>query len=583
MKNAGIRVSLLIGLLLVIHHVDLFSADYSYGKIFRMTVNSQKEFEKIPSTIYSYAKEGYKDIRLIVSKGIYYYDEGTFTLKGFNFPEVSVTIQGEEAIIIPKGNDYKNGDDFSKKITPNTVFIADDFSVVDLYSDMYQAVEIIEVIDEKTGLCRIKGNSVITGNAEGMFITIPQWYKAHTYRVTDIKDGYIYFSVDNLSKDKWNRYSVNYDYTLHKDLPRFRLFNAGDGLMSIKNNKMILSKQYDMVHSCGKCSFLRIWNSTFKRFSLSGFHFIGNCYNGSTNALIDFKESTSTEFAIFNCEFTGIKSQLMLIQKTNNVCFKLNVVQNCYGFGIASYNGCANTAIIGNVFHNNGRDFQQDYSVCCMGENYYIANNKFYDFPYSAIRVGLHYQQDHNHKCNGIVEKNELYYTRDFFNDYKKHTLMDGGAIYVGTVNDGAVIRYNYIHDYIGMEGNRGIFCDDGAGNVEIYENVVTNVPNCYAIESRRVQSMDKNFEYTNRNVVIRDNIIEGNYRFEARDESCILGDNVIVNPTDSCLVKVMTTEGTDIVLDKVKRNKAGKIKLTRKQKRLARKSIPFGEVKKWL
>lgn len=547
-----------------------------------IVVNSQQDFSSIPSLIANASKEGYKKIRVSVQQGKYYFDEGLFTFKNFNVPDLEVSIEGRNSVIYPLGKTYRNGDLFEREISPNIVLVADDDSAIDLYSEMRQTSEIIEVVDEKSGLCRMKAAEEINGGTDGMYITIPQWYRAYTYKVTDYSDGYIFFVCNNLSKDKWNRYSINYDYTLHKDLPRYRLFNES-GAVTVKSKRIWIDSEFKSVYSCEKCAFLRVWNSRFKSFSIEGFSFVGNCYTGSINCLLDFNGSDADAFVVKNCSFKAIKSQLMKIVNTGNVSFVGNTVEGCYGFGISSSNGSPNTVVTNNVFHDNGKDLQQDFSVSCGGADYYIANNTFYNFPYSAIRVGLHYQQEHKQKCNGIIERNELYYTKVFYENYWKHTLMDGGAIYVGTVNDGAIIRNNYIHDYIGMEGNRGIFCDDGAGNVEITGNVVVGTYNYYAIDSRRVVTMDKNYSDANRNVVIRNNVVEGKYLIEGRNNSCRVEANCVVNPVDSCKISGVRVVKNDFNLGAIKYKWNGRLQLTRKQRRIIKKNTPYQELKEWL
>jgi len=115
---------------------------------------------------------------------------------------------------------------------------------------------------------------------------------------------------------------------------------------------------------------------------------------------------------------------------------------------------------------------------------------------------------------------------------------MDGGAIYVWTKNDGTIIRTNYIHGFSGIGGNRGIFCDDGAYNVQIYGNVITGIANSYCIESRRVASVEDvqtkgtGIDKSNVNVQIRDNIIDGSILFignEGLNNGCELGINYVL------------------------------------------------------
>ena len=141
-----------------------------------------------------------------------------------------------------------------------------------------------------------------------------------------------------------------------------------------------------------------------------------------------------------------------------------------------------------------------------------IARNTFRDFAYGAIGIGEHYG-DNKVFVSGVVENNEMYYTESYFSNYKKHTLMDSGVIYFWTQNDSAIIRGNYIHDYIGMKDNRGVFCDDGASNLTITDNIIMNIANCYSIESRLVKDHRKDF-HNNENNLIENNIVNNGILF---------------------------------------------------------------------
>ena len=107
----------------------------------------------------------------------------------------------------------------------------------------------------------------------------------------------------------------------------------------------------------------------------------------------------------------------------------------------------------------------------------------------------------------------------DYFSDFPAHTLMDSGAIYVTTQNDRTIIRDNYIHDYIGMRDNRGIFLDDGASHVIVINNTIERVPHGWSIDSRLVKEVEtmpgSKVRQVNVGNLIHDNHVDGKIRFE--------------------------------------------------------------------
>ncbi|MBR1543173.1 MAG: hypothetical protein IJ628_11260 [Bacteroidaceae bacterium] len=109
---------------------------------------------------------------------------------------------------------------------------------------------------------------------------------------------------------------------------------------------------------------------------------------------------------------------------------------------------------------------------------------------------------------------------------------MDSGAIYTWTQNDGIIIRYNYIHDYTGAGDNRGIFCDDGSGNLSIYGNAVLNTPNSYSIDSRRAKDQKAGLRNNNRNFMAY-NVVDNGVRFmgySLEERHCRKGSNLVLS-----------------------------------------------------
>ena len=134
-------------------------------------------------------------------------------------------------------------------------------------------------------------------------------------------------------------------------------------------------------------------------------------------------------------------------------------------------------------------------------------------------------------RCSSVIEDNEIYQTPEF-RKAPSRTLMDSGAIYLGTISQGQVVRNNYIHDIVGATDNRGIFLDDGAVHAEVYGNLVIGIANSYCIDSRRTRWVETHprtrIDRVNVDNYIGENWVDGPVRFETRggNDGCRKGRN---------------------------------------------------------
>ena len=160
-----------------------------------------------------------------------------------------------------------------------------------------------------------------------------------------------------------------------------------------------------------------------------------------------------------------------------------------------------------------------------------IARNRFVDFSYCAVLSGIHYTETMSDRCSSLIEDNEMYQTPEFRKSPSR-TLMDSGAIYLGTISQGQVVRNNYIHDIVGATDNRGIFLDDGAVHAEVYGNLVVGIANSYCIDSRRTRWVETHprtrIDRVNVDNYIGENWVDGPVRFETRggNDGCRKGRN---------------------------------------------------------
>ena len=210
-----------------------------------------------------------------------------------------------------------------------------------------------------------------------------------------------------------------------------------------------------------------------------------------------------------------------------------------------------------------GKRMSNTPCVRCQGTDYRVSDNVFLNFGYGGISTGVWYKSKMKHPCSGVIENNELSYNQDYLDHIDNFGIMDGGAIYIATKNAGSIIRNNYIHDFSGMKSNRGIFCDDGASNIEMYGNFITGIANSRCIDARRAAKIEcpstpeSDIDRANVNIIIRDNVVDGGIRFEAHegpDNGCVKGANYILPAKDGSIPRMIVDhvadQKEDVLLD---------------------------------
>ena len=441
-----------------------------------------------------------------------------------------------------EGGVYSNDDIFTDDITMAESFVTSNGTDYNSWSKVQRASSNhIEVIDETNMKCRLNvtGLSYIKDKSETecsrMYIWIPQWYYSKAYKVDKIESGYIYFTTTSL-------YDINYDYYYGKVSElRFRVSNNPDvrGDILISDGHIYLPDGVEKVKHAKSDRLLEIYNCKLKAISFKGFKIYGNTkkdvpyypdYNDSKQ-LIDIKNLKNNIFIIENCEFKSIQTRVINMISTNNVEIKSCIFEDCYSYGVFQDRASRVFSIHDCTFHNVNKRINNTIAIFCRGADFHVYDNVISDFGSCAIAAGIWYgHPDVSLNCNGVIERNEVFYTQPYFESADEHNIMDTGAIYLYTQTNSTIIRYNHVHHYTGAADNRGIFCDDGAKNFQIYGNTVTNLTNCYSIDSRRVVGYDSQFGGLNVNNVIRDNIVDRTIRFEGNEmlnNGCIFEDNI--------------------------------------------------------
>ena len=493
---------------------------------YKIRVTNQQEFGVLNTSIHKAAKGGYTKIKVDFKLGTYFFKEKHLTIGDIRNSKLTLTFNGNGAVIVPAGRDAMSTVTIPDYDYHASVIDLSNNGFVNVWSELQYADADVEVLNPTTKACRLKCSGLTSHKAsESVYIMITAWCRSYYYKIERIEAPYIYFTADNLAAGiGWSSvrkgYNVNNDWICRGVKPRYRLCN----LEPMNKGK---------VHVCEAQTFLTdVWGQ-LQRLDVNGFVFLGNKMigdeNSSASSLLVLNNVKAEEISVTNCRFIGQNSRVIAISKTANVRIENNYFGHNFQGGIVSYNSSTDTRIVGNEFEYNGEDQSASRCVTCSGTNYYVAENTFRNFGYCAISVGVPYASTKENESRGVVENNMLRYDDDWSTEGWKHNIMDGGAIYLWTQNDGAVIRYNRIDGYSGASDNRGIFCDDGAFGFEIYGNTVTNIPNSHCIDSRRFSSCEKVTGPTNINNKIYGNIVDGSIKFQGNEmdeNGCELGKN---------------------------------------------------------
>lgn len=461
-------------------------------------IQGQNEFNELAEVLNQIISGGDKHVVVKISPGKYYYPQSMINLS-LQDDDFSLSIIGKNVTLYPK---------FSEKInhfSPSFIqFQGED--AVNLWSEVVQSPELISVVDEVNKLCRIRISHGITARS-GDYMQISQWYRTLRYKVMSSDKEYIYFIADDLSyisnKKEW---SINYDYIYAKKNPRYRVFRV---------------KSDDNIQQSTVTTFLDISQAKLKRITIKGISFIGSAGSRYSKGVINFSNASAKEINIENCRFSSCRSSCIKLENTSNLKVRDCDFYDNYTTCVSIGTNCDNASITNNLFENNGKEWNNTHVVLAKGANFLISDNVFRNFCYGAIGAGIWYKHNKPTYVSGVISGNEIYYTEKYSKDYQKYTLMDSGAIYLWTQMDDVTIQGNYIHDIYGMEDNRGIFCDDGAKNVKIVNNLIRRIGNSYCIDLREASYVTEFVSDCNTGNHCFNNLLDGTMRFFIKDKSC--------------------------------------------------------------
>lgn len=551
----------------------------------RILVNDQNTFDNVEKLINKALQAGEKNIEVVFGSGPFYFKSEHITLRGDSYPDARITLRGNNSIIIPQGRYYKKGDVYTSDFSVKNIYMDSDMKDLNIWGHMYHSDRMVEVLDVKKKLCRIHSPEFslpATSVGPETYLQLTEWYQSGTYKVTKVDGHYVYFIADDLAPglSAYGDYNVNYDYTIVKVFPRFRVCNLNDETSGVNVHKG-QRVQKDFYES-EAYTFLKLYGAAYKSVDVTGFRFFGNAGGGM---LISMLGSRSSEgISVLNCEFRNIKSVAIYMMHTSGVSVTNNSFEDCYSDVVLAIDQVKNTIVIDNYFKNVGKGLRSCFAIRCQSANFYVARNTIVDYGLGGIGVGKGSSEGFE-AGSGIVEDNVLYYTDAHHKWSAANGLIDGGAIYLWTRNDGTTIRYNRIHNYTGAHSNRGIYCDDGAFNFSIYGNVITGVSNSNYIDSRLNQI---NGFPTNTNNVMMYNIVEGRYKFEGDTKAgngCVKGQNIVLCRAEGApyniVLNYLENSEEDVFLE-YKSNKDLKIIVPRATKKQLKKLPFYSKVKRF-
>ena len=584
-KFFKILFGVLLLLLLWEHNVVYGNETYaeSERRVFRpdttITIKDQGAFNKLQTALEKALLRGKKNIVVQLS-GVLLFNDNQIKLQNMNYSDASIRIIGKNCRLLPAGRDI---DVSNRDLTLNysysyTSINGDDIS---FWSQFFTTDSLINVVNDGDKLCCIHipaSFSTIESISQLSYIQYTEWYYTRTCKIEYIKDNYIYFKVPELFR-VGDYYNVNYDYYWTKKLPRFRIFDCKVSLND---------KRYSLIHEGLAGTFISIVNSKFRQLAIENISFYGNKLWAYLFSISN--TSFSDSFLITDCFFSGQHGGVIFLTNSNNAIVQHCDFYNQYSTVIFSDNNTVNTRVCDNYFRNCGLGMLNSFCVRCNGLDYLINGNKFENYGYSAIAVGTWYKTTNPRPSKGIVDYNIIYSTDDYIDNIDQYGLIDGGAIYLWTLNDDAIIRYNFINNISGAGYNRGIYCDDGAKNFTLQGNIVMNVLNCNCIDARYAGVLENidNTKTSNVSKVMRYNIINGDVKFQGKpipENGCIKDCNYVTNIEDKGSVRDYDNleVKTDDITIKIRKVRKSKVVVDRKTKKLLKTCPVYNEIKQYI
>lgn len=500
-------------------------------------IRNQIDWDKLSKTLSDELKRGARNIEFRVTGKQLVLPVKANSILGMNYPDASVRIVGDKSQFVAEGIVFKRrsqealseGDFWVvpyEEFDINDIFIDKKGREIDIKSEVKESTTPLEAYkQEGNDVWRMRTSlpDLDENNCSDFYILITRDWTSARHKVIKVNDGWLYFHLD--SDDIHSDRDPNIDNKLYGISIRYRLINCPVSKgVHVTGGLLYVPKRYKSIRINKGGYLLHLNNCKFGYFEVKGFKLSGlsqcpiGVYNSTFNSGLFVHHNT----------FTNLSDFAFSTVNCTNICFSDNTITNTRSRTIG-FSG-TNFTICRNHLKNIGW-MSNTAAIAAGGENLHICDNVIEDFNYSAINCGSRTALRDGVRLTYIIERNLIRLNKEYTNKYYQNTLADGGAIYIGPSCTQGIIRHNVIQDIKGVNGNRGIFLDDGGKNLAIYGNLIVNTENYFDIDLRLVKTLAKDIPDHNTNNSIFYNIMTGGYRFEDAGEksNCIGGENILL------------------------------------------------------
>lgn len=347
-----------------------------------------------------------------------------------------------------------------------------------------------------------------------------------------------------------------YDKTAYHNKVRFVIYNAErkDDAIFYNNDKLYVPKNIDVlnvVYNGGTeypLPIIKFNGDTF----IEGVSFTGITY-------ITVNSQQENRCIINNCKFLNTIGSTLTINKENGSRVSKAIISNCIfeycslhtgTVVFLSSNWSGNPCIKMNKcklsrYPDGTVGYKNTYGVVKLNGDVVFEDNVVFNTSRVHVNCGA---------GNIVVRNNILYNTDDFNSNLNRNLSSDWGIIYcdhqytdaekaLNNKNHRVLLQNNLLYGAYGYGGDaRGVFIDDGRGDVICVGNVILNTQ-IYSIDSRK--STTSAASVRNRYV---NNILTSNYRLAA-------GTSVTGSDTPITDANILTTSQPNVIQNVIIKN----------------------------
>ena len=466
-------------------------------------VTDQASFDRLDADLKQALSVSPETIDIYLAPGHYYYRDKHLYLNEIRQEGTRIAIHGDGAVLLPALRPAASFDPLAAYFTTDAVP-----GLIRRRDPIRMARSLVRIVDKEKKICKLRVDEELPPEAaRSGYIYLTEWYRGKTYKIVRVDGKQVYFQADDLYPIRF-LYNVNLDFTFSFQFPRYRLVHCG------------VAEPEDKARQAEATTFLYLVRTRLGGLSCEGVSFCGNRYDPAAPGIgLVTYDAVHAPGSFTRCRFQGVRSDVFAVSGTADFGVEDCLFTGNYRHCLKAEQDCDGIRFLRNTVRESGLCGDNVYVVFCNGKDFLIQDNVISDYGYGGIYTGLYYATVKLDRVSGLISRNELFQTPEYFKNAPNTLLMDSGAIYIATQNDDVRIEDNYIHDIDGPTYNRGIFADDGASHIAIRRNRIENVPNHYAldVDPRSARKMllrpERVVDEVHVGVVVEDNVVEGKVR----------------------------------------------------------------------